>query len=86
MSETKFKKGEWNVKRDGLSVVTVDTGFGICEMTMAEDVDKHNAVLIAAAPEMYEALKAQARLMHKMGFVEERDLIDALLAKARGEK
>ena len=51
VSETKFKKGEWSVTREGVRVVATDTGFGICEMVMTEEVDKHNAALIAAAPD-----------------------------------
>lgn len=90
MSETKFTKGGWRVQ-----VIETSTGRNILEVvTNAFDVccyrlgirNKHDAHLIAAAPEMYAEL--QSVLSSPYTEVEEEDLgrIEKLLAKARGEK
>lgn len=82
MSEVKFTKGPWKLSenRDSYLIASENTGFSICYTTLSEDVDKYNAHLIAAAPEMYEFLGS---LQLDVANDCKRDEI---LAKARGEQ
>jgi hypothetical protein len=63
---TTHTPGPWKIAMcdDGSGEVVPEVGFGICVMnlTVAERVEP-NARLIAAAPEMLEALKLCAELM-----------------------
>ena len=85
----KFIKGDWQValidNRSRILIESENTGYCIADIQDVSDTDKANAALIAAAPEMYEMLQSQSRMMHKMGFTHKRDAIDLLLSKARGE-
>lgn len=87
MSEAKFTKGEWMVygdwaiKRKGTTEILAsfeERGFNNQEGFA-------NAHLMAAAPEMYEAIKQCRKFYHKNGLEDLRDELDKLLAKARGE-
>ena len=68
MSKPKFTPGPWWVLHEGSSEVSVQTkGACICSLNYdplpKEEVQKHlaNARLIAAAPELYDALKESVR-------------------------
>jgi len=92
MSETKFTPGPWRFEVDG------DTNYAkIFCSSNPHDGDnlrgycgKHNAHLIAAAPELYEALQ---RLItsgldpytHNMIMSDPSHYVNLALAKARGE-
>ena len=99
MSETKFTPGPWVVKNDdwGIHVQCKDSVSGlsfavtpICEVEQEEDTGGiDDAHLIAAAPDMYEALEALLSLRHNQCGCGSADcLCDRALAalkKARGE-
>lgn len=103
MSETKFTKGPWSAFCVG-STVAVDIGpkptgagtcivswpgFDSCNLPLREQ--KANAHLIAAAPELYEALEELVDLMEGVrtgdytpdSFTNQ--VAHSALAKARGE-
>ncbi|AUS00805.1 hypothetical protein NVP1278O_70 [Vibrio phage 1.278.O._10N.286.54.E8] len=91
MSEAKFTKGPWKLSenRDSYLIASENTGFSICYTTLSEDVDKYNANLMAAAPEMYEFLDIFVKLVEddsSEDFLYKFNDIKLLLAKARGEK
>lgn len=78
-----FNKGPW--VHAGNTVIHERSRFGICKVIGDDDVDIANAVLIAAAPEMYEMLKRFAD--NNVVFpLDMRNDMHALLAKARGEQ
>lgn len=92
MSETKWTPGPWAAEKDAWWRVVSANG-DVCEVIpWPEDCDRADAHLIAAAPELYEALK---NLRQSMVFMMEDpfmslgtkcvDDADAALAKARGE-
>lgn len=60
--KTDYTKGPWHVDRDGW-IVGKDENFSIClidgsrELDEFDHVDKANAKLICAAPEMVEAIE-----------------------------
>tara|TARA_R110000803_G_scaffold198048_2_gene261731 strand:- start:1057 stop:1356 length:300 start_codon:yes stop_codon:yes gene_type:complete len=96
-TETKFTQGKWSQSHreqsDGMYITQVydDKGQSICDLNW-HSVDtalgfktdrEENALLIAAAPEMYallESLKVKLGLNGLCG-----DDIEKLLAKARGD-
>ena len=92
--ETKFTKGKWNFCSDGNVYAFLNNG-GANKLFSTEtksiflsEEEKANAHLIAAAPEMYEALEQVMTTLSSDGFgcfdntcAE----IGKLLAKARGE-
>lgn len=81
----KFTKGPWHIGVAGeIRIETVNTGFGICVMADSEEIDEHNAALIACAPEMYEMLRCLSVAVLKDGSIAHKDAVK-LLAKARGE-
>ncbi|MBQ7649583.1 MAG: hypothetical protein IJS15_01415 [Victivallales bacterium] len=105
----KFTPGPWKAhcERD-FSVVYADGGnieVCYCEAQFTDDDNRtvaHDATLIAAAPEMYEAIKQTTDYLRIVADVIQRydantrkvadtmrgraDALDALLTKARGEK
>ena len=104
MSERKWTPGPWKWAddRDKTGLIYL-TGVLIAEHTdgtpWGDDMDRANAHLIAAAPELYEALEEirdmlwsrpdiSDRLRPLMGFAEEatNQKARAALAKARGEQ
>jgi hypothetical protein len=94
MSKTKWTNGPWRVGFGyGVTVdymTSVVTGDKIiCELPKSvspSDKDRHNLILIAAAPELYEALLMVTKSTEYSCMVnEERDQIQAALEKARGE-
>ena len=102
MKEEKFTKGDWKadqikvngepvegawcVTASGFSLASVRSGptFGVID-----EIQKANAHLIAAAPEMYETLKTLADYLScmdgKQYEIELEEKINSLLARARGE-
>lgn len=92
---TKFKRGPWAVGRSVKTMVFADDGLDlVADCTAGEfarDVEIANAALIAAAPELYEALESLVdevdRHSKRVGS-EWHGLADALAAlkKARGEE
>lgn len=97
MSEEKFTKGPWEwVKSNNDNWSSYDLSPGILTKDTADgtpfgdEIDKANAHLIAAAPELYELLRQTEAMfdMHK-GIEEDeyiyRQEVRAILAKARGE-
>ena len=86
--------GPWSLKGNssplhlGCHLTVVDAlGFGVAVPFAAGVCGESNARLIAAAPDMYEALKA---LKHSITFAPEpqgqylREMLDAAIAKAEG--
>ena len=93
MSETKFTPGPWKMYRNGY-VLSEETGERVCTphstLPEASKVSDHikdlkaNARLIAAAPELYEALEDASDLLDRMGYLSSE--FREVLAKARGEQ
>lgn len=87
MSEMKFTKGPWSYElsdrlsdgSDCLSISDAD-GSSIAEMMCPADVEEANARLIAAAPDLYAALKDVRDFLRSSGY--DTRLVDAALALA----
>ncbi len=85
-----YTKGEW--KADGMSIVALGRGFS-CEVAKLREfiplVTEANAHLIAATPDMYEALrKVRANIGHIVMTKADAilvDQIDKALAKTEGK-
>ena len=92
MKNTKFTKGEWKVVNMGLCGGWFDIESDRGDGCVAEIVDnKHDAHLIASAPEMYDLLQ-EIVTNFKHGNSDHAeindsyiDVIDQLLTKARGK-
>lgn len=92
MSEAKFTKGKWDLDiYDPWSEYAewfIESNYCINGIICAEIRNKKDAHLIAAAPEMYEALEHVLK-MQLRGFIvlgnEATGKIQKSLAKARGE-
>lgn len=102
MSEAKFTPGPWEwvkSKNDNWSsydlspgILTKDTADGT---TFGDEIDRANASLIAAAPDLYEALEAAIEEINHLrkfagdngAMIDDTDFVEgiAALAKARGE-
>lgn len=83
-----FTKGEWEVIGNFVAVQKEDgNSYEICKVSMHDPEWKSNAQLIAAAPDMYEALiKAKAVIA---SLKEERatlEIIQQALNKAEGKE
>lgn len=102
--EMKFTKGPWQVnKKVKTSVEQAQAGQGINLIAQCEDVDgvrskeedQANARLIAAAPELLEALEMCIKFIEKTKFTKEFSdhfdknynwhLVQQALSKAKGE-
>lgn len=99
--KTKWTPGPWCVARDGNAQANVygADGFWVALLphqciTSIEEQQEHHAALIAAAPDLYEALEDARRYVsgaYECAFPDEQenervlDAVDAALAKARGE-
>lgn len=87
MSETKWTPGPWN-GRD-IKVSDQDAaGISICFTYPPREEYRANARLIAAAPELYEALQVAELALRERGLrvLGEYKQIESALAKARGEQ
>ena len=86
MSETKFTPGPWKIGAYESGRMAVDGANGE-EVTGYIDIE--DAHLIAAAPELYEALKLLVSygnvFAHKSGQASPYEMAQTALAKARGE-
>ncbi len=90
MSEAKFTKGEWAVD----SYASIDNSVRVMQGNIlisylfifddAEEVNA-NAHLIAAAPEMYKALKSILDSPYTELQEEDFEMIEKTLSKAKGE-
>lgn len=96
MSNAKFTPGPWSIKAipDGSEpsrkYSQYIVGPNVCDVFYTNDVGRANAHLIAAAPELYEALQAilfAARLdaPDTAAWKELRKSCEDALSKARGE-
>jgi len=94
MSETKFTPGHWKIVEDrvpsSLEVYGGTTAICECWRRANPETEIANAHLIAAAPELYEALIACAEVfagdtLYKGALVNALEKTRAALAKARGE-
>ena len=95
MQNTKHTQGKWEVKTPNYSFQTIESEYGkVCTLShqFGTDEAEANAHLIAAAPELLEALEMalewidalpkEIQLPEMPGF--DRDEIDNLIAKAKG--
>ena len=88
MNEPKFTKGPWNVDTGDPYLITADCdGLMVAETDNADRKDdveaEANARLIAAAPEMHEALRFVSEKCQLYGAADAaRAKIEAALAKA----
>ena len=86
MSEPKFTQGLWN-NCDGETIETKKARICIiAPLNLTQEESDANAALIAAAPEMYEALEFSKRKFHDLYFENCCEYIESVLKKARGEK
>lgn len=85
MSNEKFTKGPWFYEEATGEIYSDNYAEIICDMlpTGDEEFDA-NAALVAVAPEMYELLQKLRAHYNFSEYCENE--VDALLAKARGEK
>jgi hypothetical protein len=87
VSAPQFTPGPWEWWDDGQRLVRITEAAE--QKLIAQTILPSNARLIAAAPELYEALKALADFIN-MGEASNIDVLmqnaDAALAKARGEQ
>lgn len=84
MSEPKFTPGPWLVMANQIGTQETEIA-SICltaQIRLPKDETKANAHLIAAAPDLYEALEYCIKQIPEFGDVPG---IKAALAKARGE-
>ncbi len=87
MSEAKFTPGPWRVRFGNIGHVTAENGALVakCQRLTSLCNLQANAHLIAAAPDLYEALERVIKIIDDspwcLKLTEER----AALAKARGE-
>ena len=92
-TETKWTPGPWHSR--GFPTISAGKGNGMIAKVFERYMDRAereaNANLIAAAPELYEALADARELTQALindgytGYIGQRGRIDAALAKARGE-
>ena len=85
MSEPTFTPGPWN-NCDGETIETRKARICIiAPLNLTQEESDANAALIAAAPEMYEALEFSKRKFHDLRFKNCCEYIESVLKKARGE-
>lgn len=85
MSEPKFTPDPWN-NCDGETIETKKARICIiAPLNLTQEESDANAALIAAAPEMYEALEFSKRKFHDLYFENCCEYIESVLKKARGE-
>lgn len=86
MSELKATPGPWEPRHDELVAKDGNT-VAIFLCCGGQEVNAANAHLIAAAPELYEALEMMLKMVEFGGFGKDAamDTARSALAKARGE-
>lgn len=85
MSEPTFTLGPWN-NCDGETIETKKARICIiAPLNLTQEESDANAALIAAAPEMYEALEFSKKKFHDLYFENCCEYIESVLKKARGE-
>lgn len=85
MGEPKFTPGTWN-NCDGETIETKKARICIiAPLNLTQEESDANAALIAAAPEMYEALEFSKREFHDLHLEKYCEYIESVLKKARGE-
>ena len=85
MGEQKFTPGTWN-NCDGETIETKKARICIiAPLNLTQEESDANAALIAAAPEMYEALEFSKKEFHDLYFENCCEYIESVLKKARGE-
>ena len=94
MSESGYTRGPWMAAARPSSVVgwpvvaPADMGRSVCNVTVGHDQSEANARLIAAAPDMLEALKDAERFIACIsgnGETDYRAKMKAIIAKAEGK-
>ena len=84
-----YTKGPWGIMKGdhGPMIFSGECGRGVAmlarQVTTAER--EANARLIAAAPELLEALIDCRRALARANFTQELSIVDAAIAKAKGE-
>lgn len=67
MSETKFRKGEWYVLREGIGDLFVEPGIYYTDILELSDEEREEAIananLIAVSPNMYRELETDAKFL-----------------------
>lgn len=88
VSEAKFTKGPWKFRRATKTLWATISGAGRIIVVFRREFKDEDAHLIAASPDMYEALEDAAMEIRNLarGTTDSYDAIMALLAKARGEQ
>lgn len=95
MSEAKFTRGEWSAEFNGVyyDIESLNDGVSVgntCATSCNGDIEQGriNASLMAAAPELYNALNDLVEMDgdNAKYILENSDYFVELLAKARGEK
>lgn len=85
MDEPTFTPGPWN-NCDGETIETKKARICIiAPLNLTQEESDANAALIAAAPEMYEAIEFSKRKFHDLYFENCCEYIESVLKKARGE-
>ena len=94
MADLNYTKGEWRIEHYPDSQIKIHSGFeSICGLTydgkVADEVEA-NAHLIAAAPDMYEALERLVDYLNYLGVPEDcedqYEEANKALAKAEGKE
>ncbi|MFT9070300.1 MAG: hypothetical protein ABF446_08385 [Acetobacter orientalis] len=87
MSEVKFTPGPWRVRFGNIGHVTAENGALVakCQRLTSLCNLQANAHLIAAAPDLYEALERVIKIIDDSSWCLKLTEERAALAKARGE-
>ena len=85
MTKQQYTPGPWQFMLDGF-YINNSTGECIAEIYGWGDLRDANANLIAAAPDLLEALKKVADHFRESGFEKTLNLIDPIIAKAEGRQ
>lgn len=91
MSAAKHTPGPWSIKDDAVNAIEPDVMAGEFYIAQCFGHSHHdealaNARLIAAAPELLEALQDCREALRRAGAEGELKVVDAAIAKALGEQ
>ena len=88
MNTTKHTPGPWTYRKDDDSIIAPHEGLQVCQLNDGTNSQcEANAALIAAAPELLEALKGLADHAHQCAHFGAMDLLeraDSAIEKAEG--